>query len=77
MKATLEFNLPEEKYEFDMAINAGSYHSVLFELQYNFKKKQENYLDFKEETTEKEYALLEKIMGDIAELMETHDIKTF
>lgn len=41
MKAILEFNLPEEQSEFDLANNASKYYSVLWDLdQYlrNFVK---------------------------------------
>jgi hypothetical protein len=41
MKGTLEFNLPEEQSEFDLANNASKYYSVLWDLdQYlrNFVK---------------------------------------
>ena len=31
-KATLEFNLPEEQDEFDLANNARKYHSVIWDL---------------------------------------------
>jgi hypothetical protein len=32
MKATLKFNLPEDQSEFDQAINASKYHSVIWNL---------------------------------------------
>lgn len=32
MKATLSFNLPEERDEFETAVNAGKYRSALFEI---------------------------------------------
>lgn len=32
MKATLSFNLPEEKDEFDTAVNAGKYKAALWEI---------------------------------------------
>ena len=32
MKAILEFNLPEENIEFEMAVNASKMHSVLWQM---------------------------------------------
>lgn len=32
MKATLEFNLPEEQEDFELSVNVYKYYSVLFEL---------------------------------------------
>lgn len=33
MKSVLEFNLPEEREEFELAVNAGKYASALWEIQ--------------------------------------------
>ncbi len=33
MKATLEFNLPEENPEFDLAMNGPKYHSALWDIE--------------------------------------------
>lgn len=39
MKATLEFNLPEEQEDFELKINAEKYRSVIWELQRYFRNK--------------------------------------
>ena len=53
MKATLEFNLPEENSEYAMYQNAGKYHSVLWDLKTYLRNK----LKYEEptETSEKVY----------------------
>lgn len=42
MKAKLEFNLPEEDYEFREAVNGGKYHSMLSEID-NYCRSQLKY----------------------------------
>jgi hypothetical protein len=36
-KAILEYNLPEESSEYELAMNAGKYHSMLYEI-YNYAR---------------------------------------
>ena len=74
MKATLEFNLPEDRLEYNIYHNAINNHSVLFELAHNFMKKQEQYLDSKEHASDEEYAFLNKIKEDIANLLEANEV---
>jgi hypothetical protein len=73
MKATLEYNLPDETKEFEMAVLSKNYYSVIFELQSNFLRQQRKYLDNKLNTSDEEYALLEKITGEIMELLDNYD----
>lgn len=73
MKITVEYNLPDDQYDFDMISKAKSYHSVIFELQHNFIKQQMRYLDNKEHASDEEYALIEKITKDIVELLDNND----
>lgn len=73
MKATLEYNLPDETKEFEMAVLSKNYYSVIFELQSNFLRQQRKYLDNKLHTSDEEYALLEKITGEIMELLDNYD----
>ena len=42
MKSTIEFNLPEERNEFDTFLAGSKYHSVLWEL-YNWLRSQWKY----------------------------------
>ncbi len=39
MKAILEFNLPEDNQDFNMAVNAMKFWSVLYELDQNLRAK--------------------------------------
>jgi hypothetical protein len=39
MKAVLEFNLPEEKEEFELAVNASKWYSVCWELDQYLRSK--------------------------------------
>jgi hypothetical protein len=39
MKAVLEFNLPEDQYEYDTANNASKYRSVLWDLDQYLRNK--------------------------------------
>lgn len=38
MKATFEFNLPEEQSEYDLYSNAPNFQSAIFEIQRHFKE---------------------------------------
>jgi hypothetical protein len=42
MKATLEFNLPEEQENFDIACKAANMHRFIYELNHNFLKQYKN-----------------------------------
>lgn len=45
MRARLDFNLPEEKTELDLAVNASKLHSVLWELDSYLRAKTRYVLD--------------------------------
>lgn len=70
MKATLEYNLPDETHEFEIAVLGKNYYNAIFEIQNNFLRQQRKYLDNKAHTSEEEYALLEKITEEIMELLD-------
>lgn len=55
MKATLEFELPEEEVEFDLAVNAGNYHSAMFDIAFNLRKRVEWFQDSHPEEDVVEY----------------------
>lgn len=42
MKASLEFDLPREKEEFEVALNGKFYEKILNELEIGFKLREEN-----------------------------------
>ena len=39
MKATLEFNLPEDQAEYDMAINASKFYNIIWEMKKELRSK--------------------------------------
>jgi hypothetical protein len=43
MKATLEFKLPEEQSDFDLANKAGSYHAAIHEIMENIFRRARKY----------------------------------
>lgn len=70
-KAILEFALPEEKEEFEMATKAGRYYSALWHVGYDILGKN---LKYDENLTDSQRELLEKInqefwetIGDLLE----------
>jgi hypothetical protein len=68
MEAILKFNLPDDQYDFDQAVNAGKYRSVLWDLD-QFLRKHTKYAsdDATKEQIEAYYALrdeLHKLMDE-------------
>ena len=61
MKATLEFNLPEETEEFNSAVNGHKWKSVVWYIDENIRQT----LKYNETLTEKEYELVESIRDNI------------
>jgi hypothetical protein len=69
-KIKFEFELPQETSEFEIACHANKYHSVLFELNYNyFRKMADN-----EHLTQTQLEFLEIIRKDFRELLEQNEI---
>ena len=74
MKATLEFNLPEDQSDFRCAVNGVSWMSVCwdmdqwlrFELKYNDSK-----------YSDKEYELLEKVREELNNKMIDHGVSFY
>ena len=72
-KATLEYNLPEEQDEFELAANAGKYYSVLWDLDQYLRNKvkyaaedvPEEYTNAMDETRTKLMKLLEAYHLDL------------
>jgi hypothetical protein len=65
MKATIEFNLPEDKYEYDLANKSSSLLSCLMEFEqeirkiYKYEDLKENQLEIVEKIREKFYEILQ------------------
>ena len=67
MKATLEFNLPEDHIEFEMAVNGSKMHSVLWEMD-QWLRAQYKYMPDTEYSEDK-YNTFEKCREHLRELM--------
>lgn len=70
MKAKLTFNLPEEREEYEMTMNALKYYSVLSEF--------DNYLRTKlkhEEMTDEVYDVYEKVREKLWDIMNDEEIR--
>jgi len=73
MKATLEFNLPEDHIEFEMAVNGSKMHSVLWEMD-QWLRAQYKYMPDTEYSQDK-YDTFEKCRDQLREIMFENGIK--
>jgi hypothetical protein len=73
MKATLEFNLPEDLEQYIEQSFNGKYHSLLFDMCHNYFKTYKRMLDGKESSQE-EYDLLERMKDDFIAMVEEHNL---
>jgi len=70
MKATLEYNLPDDQAEFDFAIQGGNMYSALFDISQELRT-----LWKYEELDEKEWDIVERIRNKFFEILDDHQIK--
>ena len=73
MKATLEFNLPEDNTEFETAVNASKMYSVLWEMD-QWLRAQYKYMSDAEYSEDK-YETFEKCRDQLREIMFENGIK--
>jgi hypothetical protein len=73
MKATLEFNLPEDHIEFEMAVNGSKMHSVLWEMD-QWLRAQYKYMPDTEYSQDK-YDTFEKCRDQLREIMFENGVK--
>ena len=73
MKATLEFNLPEDHIEFEMAVNGSKIHSVIWEMD-QWLRAQYKYMSDDEYSKDK-YETFEKCREQLREIMFENGIK--
>jgi hypothetical protein len=73
MKATLEFNLPEDHIEFEMAVNGSKMHSVLWEMD-QWLRQQYKYMPDTEYSQDK-YDTFEKCRDQLREIMFENGVK--
>jgi len=70
-EAILKFNLNEEQYEFEQAVNAGKYHSVLWDLDQFLRSKTKYASD---DATEEQLAAYYALRDELHKLMEEYNI---
>jgi len=70
MKATLEFNLPDDQHEFDMAIQGSSMYLALWDLSQELR----SMWKYQQYKTEEEYAIVETIRDKFHEILSEHNI---
>ena len=73
MKAILEFNLPEDHIEFEMATNGSKMHSVLWEMD-QWLRAQYKYMPDTEYSQDK-YDTFEKCRDQLREIMFENGVK--
>jgi hypothetical protein len=69
MKATLEFNLPDDKEDYEMTVNASKYYLALWGIKQELRK-QLKYA----EISEKEYEIYEKVSDKFHSILEDNGI---
>ena len=72
MKAKLEFNLPEENEEFQVAVDGWRYKSIIWELD-SFLRSKLKY----ENLQEKEYEIFDKVRSHLWELIKEENITIY
>jgi len=70
MKATLEFNLPEEQYQFDCAVKGSSMDMAISEMQEEFRK-----MIKYNEWSDIQYKMLEELRDKFNEIVENNNAK--
>lgn len=70
MKAILEFNLPEEKSDFDLCNQATSLHCALWDFS-QFLRGKIKY----EDLTEEQHAIYEEVRAKFYEILNDHNVE--
>ncbi len=73
MLAKLEYTLPEEQEEFDVAHNGWKYKLILNELDNNLRNK----LKYTENISDEEFSIYEKIREELHNLTLEHNITIY
>jgi hypothetical protein len=69
MKATIEYNLPEEQYEWDNAIKADAMYSALYDISQELRT-----LWKYEELSEEEWKMVERIRDKFYDILNKNQI---
>jgi len=70
MKATLEFNLPDDQAEFDLATQGSNMYSALWDISQELRT-----LWKYEELSDQEWKMVERIRDKFFEILDDHQIK--
>lgn len=70
MKAILKFNLPEDTYEFNSAVNGAKYRSSLFDLDQTLRSK----IKYNENLTHEQMEIYEEIRNLLHEVLEDNGV---
>ena len=70
MKATLEFNMPEDQVEFDFAVQGGKMYSALWDISQELRT-----LWKYEELKQEEWDMVERIRNKFYEILDENQIK--
>jgi hypothetical protein len=75
-QAILKYDLSDsdDRMDFERATKALDKALVLWELQYNYRKKHQRQLEADIKATEREYDLIDTVFDDISELFTEHGI---
>jgi len=70
MKAKLTFNLPDDQYDWDNAVNANAMYLALWDLSQELR----SMWKYQQYKTEEEYAIVETIRDKFYEILQEHNI---
>jgi hypothetical protein len=65
MKATIEFNLPDDQNEYELANNASKWYSICWDIKQEIRKN----LKYNDKLTEEEYKIYEQLYDKLHELL--------
>lgn len=69
MKATIEFNLPEDKYEWNNAVQADAMFACLWDIQQELRR-----LWKYEELSEEQFKMVERIRDSFHSIIQEHNV---
>jgi hypothetical protein len=70
MLAKLEYNIPEEQEEFDIALNGWKYKLILFEFDSSLRNK----LKYSSNLSNGEYSIYENLRQELRTLLNEHQV---
>ena len=73
MKAILEFNLPEDKVDFDLALQGGDWKHVCWEMDQYLRKR----VKYDEGLTEEQLEVYEDMRGEFWRMMKENNVDLY